>query len=720
MCQSAKQISIFVAIFVILSFFPIIGTSEAFAQNVDDNTTIENSEIENLGYMIKLPQSRELLEFPEAIVKIAGDWALITPKEGFEPQVKELLDVSGVSYFHNRQVILPPNSNVMYRSQFIENGDLDSEGRLISETSGFDGTHFFEPEWPYQMVGTRSVSHMNPVYSQSKPKVCVVDSAVDVNRNEYVQKVSSLSYNFFNRNPSPHSTSMAEGSHGTATASLVLKSLGPNASMVEYIHLVALSDFFGGSEFDLASSIYYGADIGCNVFSMSLGFNSSEFNSPIIDNAFEYAKKKGSVFVIAAGNNGTFSSYPANVHADIIVGAVNRGGERPSWSNFPKNDDELRRFVSAPGVNINLDIPWAAFSGYDIGSGTSFSAPLVTSLVLNHMIMTESSAQDAVLKVLESSRINALDQTKFEDLIPYATFSNQIPKVSRVKIEPGFVINPTEITVSAIVEHNSSPPILKNFEFGELFDQVEMTPLGNNLYYATINVTNKFQSRYKAFWIEASNNFGTYTSKSPEIYVEGNVTKPGLLRVSNTNPSLGDTVEISFEYEGYYDFLWLGIAGYNSLSDWYTLRPGENFTLQIECNENYRIFGFQSVGPTFISLEMVEITVSNLPPSCPSEMGYSIGSNWQIRENQSTVVYAPGAITASQISWTITTPIQAYNIDGSYTLDITKEVSGLNIGDSVTVEAFIRDVYGVIYPIDKQFLVVVPSVYRVWLPLVAN
>lgn len=720
MRQSAKQISIFVAILLILSYFPIFGTSEAYAQNVDDNTIVDDSNIENFGYMIKLPQSRELVELPNAIVKVAGDWALILPKEGFEPQVKELLDVSGVSYIPNRQVILPPNSFDIYRSQYLENLDSDSEARVEAESSGFDGTHFYKPDWPYQKIGMRSLSPQNPVYFSDKPKVCVVDSAVDINRNSHVQKVSSLSYNFLNNNHSPQSTASAEGMHGTAVASLILNSLDSKSSLVEYIHLVVLSDFWGGNEFDLAASIYYGADVGCDVFSMSLGFSSSEYYSPIIDDAFNYARKQGSVFVIAAGNGGSYTSYPANIHADIIAGAVNRGGERPSWSNYPKNEDELRRFVSAPGVNLNLEIPWALYSGYDIGSGTSFSAPLVTSLVLHNMLMTGNSAQDAVLSVLESSQANALDKTKVEDLIPYATFSNQVPKVSRVTIDPGFVINPTEITVSAIVENNTSPPILKNFEFGELSDQVEMTSLGNNLYFAKIYVTNKFQPRYKGFWIEASNEFGTYSAISPQIYTEGSFVKFGEIKVSNLTPNYGDIVEVSLEYDGYFDFIWLAVQGYNSLSDWYTLRKGENFNLNVDCNENYQIFGYLSVGPTFYRLDTVEFRVGNLPSSCPNESGLSIGSNWEIRENQSAVVFAPSAIWASSIEWSIITPLQTYNVSGSYTLDVTKEVSGLNIGDTVRVQAYIIDFYGVIYPTDQQILVVVPSVYRVWLPLVAN
>ena len=718
MYRTFKSITIFaILVGIIFSTFQ--------ANKVSAQSSGETSETNNnfSGYLIKLPQTRELVEIPEAIVTVAGEWAIVLPKEGQDALVKSFLDISGVQYQANRQVIPPPSSNVMYQSDAFNSDEISGRDQSVPDIeTGLDGTFFYEQDWPFQKIGMRSLSSLNPIYNTDKPIVCVVDSAVDINRNEYVQRISNLSYNFTNIGRSPHSTSDLEGVHGTAVASLLLESLGSNSSLVEYVHLVALSDFYGGSEFGLASSIYYGADTGCDVFSMSLGFSSSEFDSPILDDAFNYAKSKGSVFIIAAGNDGGFVSYPANRYADIIVGAIDRGGVRPSWSNFPKNESELSRFVSAPGVNIVLDTPWVAYSGYDVGSGTSFSTPLVSSLVLQNMIMSGNSAQKAVFDVLASSRVGVSDENEYSDLVPYAYMSDLIPDVSRIMTEPAYIMGSGQITISAIVENVSTPPVLMDIEFGQIENQVEMTHLGANLYVGTLNVSNKFQNRYKGFWIKASNDFGSYSAMSPYVLLEGRNIPLGNIQVSSLTPNYLDNVEISLNYQGYYDFAWLGIFAHNKVPVWVPIRPLSVFNLNIGCDEEYDLVMYQAVGPNFVRLDDVELDVQNIPTDirCPADSFLSLGSSSNIKHGQNHYVYAPGALSAASISYTIKTPVQLYSVSGKDVLNLYEYTYNLQVGDSVSILTFITDIYGTIYQLDEKNLVVVPSVYKLHFPFIRS
>ncbi|MBI4057471.1 MAG: S8 family serine peptidase, partial [Elusimicrobia bacterium] len=120
------------------------------------------------------------------------------------------------------------------------------------------------------------------------------------------------------------------------------------------------------------NGIIYAADYGAKVINMSFG---SETYSPGMQEAVNYAWNKGLVLVASTGNTGNTANsirYPAAMEHVVAVGATDENDQRAYFSQYGSYVD-----LVAPGVNIyTTDSP----SSYGSATGTSYSAPLVSSL----------------------------------------------------------------------------------------------------------------------------------------------------------------------------------------------------------------------------------------------------------------------------------------------------------------------------------------------------
>lgn len=120
----------------------------------------------------------------------------------------------------------------------------------------------------------------------------------------------------------------------------------------------------------IANSLYYAADQGADVISMSFGGSTSTLQRT----AVEYAYSRGCVLVAASGNENTNcdNTYPAAYPQVISVGAVDRYDQRASFSNYGSTLE-----VVAPGVSVLSTIP---MDRYTSKNGTSMATPHVAGL----------------------------------------------------------------------------------------------------------------------------------------------------------------------------------------------------------------------------------------------------------------------------------------------------------------------------------------------------
>ena len=135
----------------------------------------------------------------------------------------------------------------------------------------------------------------------------------------------------------------------------------------------------------IANGIYYAADHGANIISMSLG---GSLGSTTLENAVAYAYNHGVTVIAASGNSGRSTvAYPAAYNAYVIaVGATRYDTTRASYSQYGSALD-----VVAPGGDLNVDqngdgygdgVLQETFSGTSWGyyffQGTSMATPHVS------------------------------------------------------------------------------------------------------------------------------------------------------------------------------------------------------------------------------------------------------------------------------------------------------------------------------------------------------
>ncbi|WP_240415538.1 S8 family serine peptidase [Paenibacillus periandrae] len=241
-------------------------------------------------------------------------------------------------------------------------------------------------------------AHLDPLWekvSAEKRKniiIAIVDSGVDVNHPDLKDSLERGA-NFVN--PSlPTANANDDNGHGTHVAGIAAAitnngiGIAGVAGGVRILPIKVTNANGTGNSRSIGLGIIEAADRGASVINLSLGGDSID---PYLQDAIQYAQKKGAIVVAASGNESNHATgvhapvaYPAAYPGVISVGAIdepdsdditnnNTGAYR--YAYFTNTGPELK--VVAPGVNIYSTVPGGA---YDMKSGTSMATPYVTGL----------------------------------------------------------------------------------------------------------------------------------------------------------------------------------------------------------------------------------------------------------------------------------------------------------------------------------------------------
>lgn len=182
--------------------------------------------------------------------------------------------------------------------------------------------------------------------------------------------------------------------HGTAVASLIVgqNDIAAGVSPASQLIDVRVANSEGISDsFLLAEGIITAVDAGADVLNISLG---SLGDSPVVENAVDYALESGAVIVASSGNEGFDQpSFPAGYEDVIAVGAVDLEGTLVDFSNTGENLD-----ITAPG--LELPAAWTD-ENYILFTGTSASAPFVSGAIATAMDQFQLNPTQAAEYVLD-------------------------------------------------------------------------------------------------------------------------------------------------------------------------------------------------------------------------------------------------------------------------------------------------------------------------------
>lgn len=190
--------------------------------------------------------------------------------------------------------------------------------------------------------------------------------------------------------------------HGLATTSVALgydagDLIGPSygATVLGATTEYAPTETHAEEDFFVAG-IEWLEGMGVDVVSISLGYSTfdpgeGDYTYAMLDGdttpftrAADRAATLGVVVVVSAGNEGSAPwqhiTAPADGDSVITVGAVRPDGTRAGFSGIgPTADGRIKPDVMAQGTSIVYATPGGGYGTF--GSGTSFSAPLVTGVV---------------------------------------------------------------------------------------------------------------------------------------------------------------------------------------------------------------------------------------------------------------------------------------------------------------------------------------------------
>ncbi|RAM38369.1 S8 family serine peptidase [Arthrobacter globiformis] len=288
---------------------------------------------------------------------------------GKESQLIDALNRNpAVEYAEPDESVTATTADTYFPRQYA----LQNTGQSFTNTAGTLTVPAGTPDADVDAVEAWDVTTGNGI------KVAVLDSGVATDNPDINPKVV-LRANF-----SGATSNEDNYGHGTHVAGIVAATHNNEgvAGVCPGCTILAgkvLNDSGVGSSSGLANGINWAVNNGAKVINMSIGVRASRTLETAVNNAWS----KGVVLVAAAGNGGNQTKiYPGAYPNVIAVAATDNRDVKASFSTYGASWVD----IAAPGVNVYSTFPNHKFVigtqnnrsfGYDVGNGTSMSAPIV-------------------------------------------------------------------------------------------------------------------------------------------------------------------------------------------------------------------------------------------------------------------------------------------------------------------------------------------------------
>ncbi|MEP7030167.1 MAG: S8 family serine peptidase [Pseudolabrys sp.] len=220
--------------------------------------------------------------------------------------------------------------------------------------------------------------------------IAVIDSGVDASHPELAGAIAQ-SYDAID-------TPTATHKHGTAIAGLIaahgkLMGAAPAARILAIRAFDPAGTSAEGTTFNILKSLDWAVANNARIINMSFAGPAD----PAVHRALEAAAKKGVVLIAAAGNAGAKSPplYPAADPNVIAVTATDADDKLFEASNRGRHIA-----IAAPGSQILVAIP---DGGYEVSSGTSYSAAEISGIVALMLERNSSLTPAKVRSILQAT-----------------------------------------------------------------------------------------------------------------------------------------------------------------------------------------------------------------------------------------------------------------------------------------------------------------------------
>lgn len=318
---------------------------------------------------------------------------------------------NSVSGYANETLINQIAQNSFVRLIDVVATFAKSSDNLEFEQSEFINDNPLQPEGVHSLNYGASFTQLNQInvpavhdsgFNGTGITICVLDAGFNNLPHEAFANMDIIAaWDFVNGDPDVgDGTDMGEGSHGTATLSIIGgfkqgELIGPAYGSSFILAKTENTDSETPVEEDnWVAGLEWADSIGVDVTSTSLGYigydppfvgytwEDMDGNTTIITRAADLAAGLGIVVVNSAGNEGFNSSHntlgaPSDGDSVFAIGAVTSSGTRSSFSSVgPTVDGRIKPDLMAMGSNVYHAGSFGT-NTYWGGDGTSFSCPLV-------------------------------------------------------------------------------------------------------------------------------------------------------------------------------------------------------------------------------------------------------------------------------------------------------------------------------------------------------
>ncbi len=297
--------------------------------------------------------------------------------------------------------------DIVYRfkkDNFEEETQIENSEESNQKFSKPQETHSFNYGESYTQLNQITVPQVHDLgYTGAGVTICMMDAGFDRWTTHQVFDSMNViaTWDFVNGDPDVEDGSdMGEGSHGTATLSLIGgfyegQLVGPAFGADFILAKTENTDSETPIEEDnWIAALEWADSIGVDVTSTSLSYLDydppyqsytwvdMDGNTAKITNGADYAVSIGIFVVNAASNNGYDPNHntlgaPADGDSVIAAGSVTSNGSRSSFSSVgPTVDGRIKPDLMAMGSNDYHACNWNN-TCYGNGSGTSYSCPLI-------------------------------------------------------------------------------------------------------------------------------------------------------------------------------------------------------------------------------------------------------------------------------------------------------------------------------------------------------
>lgn len=343
----------------------------------------------NLKYQIAFPQieNSDITDLDDYyLINIPDEW------EGKRSVIVRALNESGlVDWVENNEVlnVSPMRSNPTK----INRPSYGVNDPGLGNVWGFDKMQMSKL---YQTIQTKKLK------PKKKALVVILDTGVDADHEDIKGNYKKIRAKY-GIDQHGHGTHCAGIAAAVSNNKIGIASFAPNNGFYKVSSIQVLSSSGSGTQQGIIKGIIEAADNGGDVLSLSLGGRSTDSKQRAYKKAVDYARSKGCIVVVAAGNsNMNAKDYaPANTPGVITVSAVDEVLNKATFSNTIQ---DLKMGIAAPGVNVYSTIP---NNGYDAWNGTSMATPYVAGLLgLMKSINPDLTTEEAY-EVLKSTGIDS-------------------------------------------------------------------------------------------------------------------------------------------------------------------------------------------------------------------------------------------------------------------------------------------------------------------------